>query len=80
MMRVTKKLKDYIEQQILPIYEKNDTGHDIEHIKYVVKRSLEFANQFPHINLDMVYAIASFHDVAHHIDKDKHEILSAKLF
>lgn len=80
MMHVTKELKDYIEQQILPIYEKNDTGHGIEHIKYVVKRSLEFANQFPHINLDMVYAIASFHDVAHHIDKDKHEILSAKLF
>ena len=80
MMHVTKELKDYIEQQILPIYERNDTGHGIEHIKYVVKRSLEFANQFPHINLDMVYAIASFHDVAHHIDKDKHEILSAKLF
>ena len=80
MMHVTKELKDYIEQQILLIYEKNDNGHGIEHIKYVIKRSLEFANQFPHINLDMVYTIASFHDVAHHIDKDKHEILSAKLF
>lgn len=28
----------------------------------------------------MVYAIASFHDLAHHIDKDNHEVLSAKLF
>ncbi len=77
---VNEQLKDYIEQQILPIYEKNDIGHGIKHIQYVVKRSLEFANQFPHINLDMVYTIASFHDIAHHIDKDNHEILSAKLF
>ncbi len=73
-------LKDYIEQQILPIYENNDSGHGIEHVQYVVKRSLKFASQFPNINLDMVYVIASFHDIAHHIDKDNHEILSAKLF
>lgn len=80
MGTINNKLKDYIEQQILPIYEKNDFGHSIEHIQYVVKRSLKFASQFPNINLDMVYTIASFHDIAHHIDKDNHEILSAKLF
>ena len=28
----------------------------------------------------MLYTIASFHDLAHHIDKDQHEILSAKIF
>ena len=28
----------------------------------------------------MVYTIASFHDIAHHIDKDNHEVSSAKLF
>lgn len=28
----------------------------------------------------MVYTIASFHDLAHHLDKDNHEILSAKIF
>ena len=80
MKTINRELKDYIEQQILPIYENNDSGHGIEHIQYVVKRSLRFASQFPNINLDMVYVIASFHDIAHHIDKDNHEVLSAKLF
>lgn len=28
----------------------------------------------------MVYVIASFHDLAHHNDKDNHEVLSTKLF
>ena len=77
---INSKLKDYIEHQILTIYEKNDSGHGIEHIKYVIKRSLKFARQFSNINIDMVYVIASYHDIAHHIDKDNHEILSAKLF
>lgn len=80
MERINKELRKYIENYIFPIYEKNDKGHDIEHIKYVIRRSLEFAKQFKDINLDMVYVIAAFHDIAHHIDKDNHEILSAKLF
>ena len=57
MKTINRELKDYIEQQILPIYENNDSGHGIEHIQYVVKRSLRFASQFPNINLDMVYVI-----------------------
>ena len=80
MENIDVKLRAYIENNILPIYEKNDSGHGIEHIKYVIKRSFEFAKQFDDINLDMVYVIASFHDIAHHIDRNNHEILSAKLF
>ena len=80
MKVVNKNLKEYIEKTIFPIYEKNDSGHDIKHIKYVIKRSFEFSSQFSNINLNMVYTIAAFHDIAHHIDKDNHEILSAKIF
>lgn len=78
--KLKKQLQQYVEENILPIYDKNDFGHGIEHIKYVMKRSFKFANQFENIDLDMVYVIASFHDLAHYIDKDNHEILSAKLF
>ena len=80
MPKINPNLKEYIEQKILPEYKKNESGHGIEHIKYVTKRSLKFADQFSNINLDMVYTIASFHDIAHHIDKDNHETLSAKYF
>ena len=80
MKNVDVKIKTYIENNILPIYEKNDSGHRIDHIEYVIKRSFEFAKQFQDIDLNMVYVIASFHDLAHHIDKDNHEVLSAKLF
>lgn len=71
---------NYIKKNILPQYEKNDSGHGIEHIRYVTERCMRFAEQFENINTDMLYAIASFHDIAHHIDKKNHEVLSAKMF
>lgn len=77
---IDEKLKKYIEQKIFPIYQNDNSGHGIEHIKSVIERSISFANQFEDINLNMVYTIAAFHDLAHHIDKDNHEILSAKMF
>lgn len=80
MNEINKKLQQYVEEKIFPIYDKNDSGHGIEHIKYVIKRSFKFAKQFDNIDQNMVYVIAAFHDLAHHIDKDNHEVLSAKLF
>lgn len=79
-MKINKDLKEYIEKNIFPIYDKNEKGHGIEHIKYVIERSLRFSTQFENINLDMIYTIAAFHDIAHHIDKDNHEVLSAEMF
>ena len=41
MENIDVKLRTYIENNILSLYEKNDSGHGIEHIKYVIKRSFE---------------------------------------
>lgn len=73
-------LKEYIENNILPEYSKNEQGHNIDHIQYVVRRSLEFSKQVENINLDMVYAIACYHDIGHHIDPKNHEKASAEIF
>lgn len=74
------RLKEYIENNVFPEYSKNDNGHGIEHIEYVIERCLRFAEQFDNIDLNLLYTIATFHDIAHHIDKNNHEILSAKIF
>ncbi len=79
-MTLNKDLKNYIENQILPQYKKNDSGHSLEHIDYVLKRCFKFAEQFGNIDLNILYTIATFHDIAHHIDKKNHEKLSAELF
>ena len=33
--KVNTKLKQYIDEKILPEYELNDGGHNSEHVKYV---------------------------------------------
>ena len=76
-MQINKKLQEYIENNIFPSYEKNDLGHNLDHIKYVINRSLKFASTVDDINYDMVYTIAAYHDIGHYIDAKKHEKISA---
>ncbi len=80
MHRVNKELKNYISQYILPQYSKNDGGHGTEHINYVTERCFIFEKQFLNIDPDILYTIACFHDIAHHINKAQHEALSAQIF
>ena len=44
--KVNIKLKQYIEEKVLPEYELNDGGHNLEHIKYVLKRAFELADGY----------------------------------
>lgn len=77
---VDNNLKKYIEKFVLPEYNKNEKGHGIEHINYVIRRSFELVEQ-NEINVDsnMVYVIAAYHDIGHHIDPKKHEKVSADI-
>ncbi|NLC47770.1 MAG: HD domain-containing protein [Tenericutes bacterium] len=77
---MNKNLKDYVVKNIFPIYEKNDKGHNIEHIDYVVRRSLEFAKQHKNLNTDIVFVVAAFHDLGHYINPKEHEMVAANLF
>ena len=78
-MNINKEIVNYIEKNVFPSYEKNDAGHGINHIKYVINRSLKFAENVKDINFDMVYVIASYHDIGHYIDAKNHEKVSAQI-
>ena len=78
-MKINDKLKEYIEENIFPEYSKNEPAHNIDHIKYVINRSFKFADTVPSVNYDMVYTIASYHDIGHHIDSKRHEIISGEI-
>lgn len=74
-MNINKELQNYIENNVFPEYEKNEKGHGIDHIKYVIERSFQLVEENGlDVNLDMVYTIASYHDIWH-----QKEILLYKL-
>lgn len=74
---ITSELKKYIAENILPEYSLNDEGHNEEHVNRVLERAYELAQDY-NINYDMLYTIVCFHDIACHINREKHEILSAE--
>ena len=75
---INPKLISYIENDIFPKYDLNESGHGIDHILNVINKSLKISKNYD-VNLDIVYAVAAYHDIGHHIDKEKHEKISAEI-
>ena len=82
MEQVSLELKEYVKDKILTQYDQNNVGgHGKEHIETVTNRCFELMAEF-NLNLDpdMVYAIASFHDLGYRIEPDNHEDVSSIMF
>ena len=56
---IREELKKYIEDNILKEYDLNESGHNINHANYVIKRSLKFAENLD-VNKEMVYVDTPF--------------------
>ena len=76
---INPELMDYINKNIFPVYSNNDSAHNLDHINYVIRRSIMFATLIDDINYDMVYTVASYHDIGHYIDAKNHELVSGNI-
>lgn len=68
-------LKQYIEENILPLYDGFDKAHQRDHAFQVIERSLRLAAHYD-VDDDMVYAIAAYHDVGLCEGREKHHAVS----
>ena len=71
-------MKRYIETEILPRYEAFDKAHQRDHADYVIRQSLELAKHYD-VDMDMVYAIAAYHDTGLAVDRKTHHLESGKI-
>ena len=78
-MKVNKEIQNYIETTIFPQYKNNEEAHNLDHILYVIKRSLDFASTLENIDYNMVYVIAAYHDIGHFYDAKNHEKISGEM-
>ena len=74
---VNHEIKEYITTKILPEYELNDKGHNLVHVNKVLERAFEISKKYE-VDENMLYVVVCFHDIACHINREKHEILSAE--
>ena len=71
-------LQQYVEQEILPRYDHFDQAHRRDHVLMVIQQSLEIASKMD-VNLDMVYAIAAYHDTGLCEGREHHHEVSAQI-
>ena len=71
-------MKQYIENEILPRYESFDKAHQRDHADHVIRQSIELAQHYD-VDMDMVYAIAAYHDTGLAVDRKTHHIESGRI-
>ena len=78
---VNKEIINYVTNNIFKEYSKNDGGHNIVHIKEVIRRSFALNDTFKlGLNPNMIYVIASYHDLGKYIDHERHHLIAAEMF
>ncbi len=75
---ITSTLLHYIEQDILPRYDHFDAAHQRNHAEEVIERSLALAEHYD-VNVNMVYAIAAYHDTGLREGRDTHHLVSGRI-
>ncbi len=75
---VNQELANYIECFIIPLYDHFDKAHQRDHVRMVIKQSLELAATLE-VDINMVYAIAAYHDVGLCEGRERHHIVSAQM-
>jgi uncharacterized protein len=81
------QLVEYIESEIIPRYVGFDEAHRVDHARTVIEESLKLAkiagqagnDEREAINIDMVYAIAAYHDTGLCEGREKHHLVSGRI-
>lgn len=71
-------LVEYIETSILPRYAEFDKAHSLAHVTSVIRRSLELVRTTG-ADINMVYAIAAYHDVGMSGPRAVHHITGGRI-
>ena len=75
---VNSDLKQYIESEILPLYNNFDKAHQRPHADLVIRQSAELAERLG-VDVDMAYTIAAYHDTGLCEGRDLHHAVSARI-
>ena len=79
MKSINTDLIAYVESDIIPRYDSFDKAHNRQHVLTVISESLELAKNIDGIDLNMVYAIAAYHDTGLCRDRKTHHIVSGEI-
>jgi uncharacterized protein len=78
LVTIQTDIKNYVERGILPRYDFFDAAHQRNHAEEVIARSLALAAHYE-VDMNMVYAIAAYHDTGLCEGRDTHHLVSGRI-
>ena len=78
MTSINTEIEDYVERNIIPLYDRFDMAHQRDHVRIVMEQSMALAEQMD-VDKEMVYVIAAYHDIGLCEGREHHHEVSAKL-
>ena len=78
MTSINTEIQDYVERNIIPLYDRFDKAHRRDHVRMVIEQSMALAAQMD-VDADMVYVIAAYHDIGLCEGRERHHIVSAQM-
>ena len=78
MKRPDPSLVAYAEAEIIPRYEHFDRAHGTDHVRTVIAQSLALAAHYD-VDINMVYAIAAYHDTGLAYGRERHHIDAGRI-
>lgn len=72
---IDNELRAYIEQEIIPRYDNFDAAHRRDHVITVIEQSLMLGRHYD-VDMNMVYAIAAYHDTGLEQGRELHHVYS----
>ena len=80
MKKINNDLIKYMEDNIFPIYDTFDKGHNLDHIFAVIERAINIYKSLnnPKIDINIVYAAAALHDIGVKVERKNHALHSSE--
>ena len=78
MTSINTEIQDYVERNIIPLYDRFDKAHRRDHVRMVIEQSMALAAQMD-VDADMVYVIAAYHDIGLCEGRERHHEVSARM-
>jgi len=70
-------LINYLKISIIPLYDNFDRAHQADHVYKVIEESLDIAKDYD-VDLNMVYTIASYHDIGMQFGRSDHHLTGGR--
>ncbi len=79
MPRDLDEIRDFLEREIVPLYDNFDSGHGRDHVHTVMSQSLSLASHYPEVDTCLLLTAAAYHDLGLAYGRDEHHIHSARI-